>query len=93
MKNFKIQKSEFNSELHIFKKYAEIFEVKNPDHDNENMIRIFQSSGSAFSFQIRTHKGIGVHGSGKKRNMIANVSMTVEELKEILNFIEENYEF
>jgi hypothetical protein len=77
-------------DLFIKKQYATIHEIKGLEHDNENEIRVYKNSPETFNFQIRTHKPITDNFVGVKRNMIANVSLTLEEIEQIYNYIK-NY--
>ena len=91
MKKTEIKKSKYSAELYMADKYAEIREVK-LESENENMIRIFKHSPMSFSFQIRTFKGIGQYGNGKKRNMIATVNLDKTDFEQIVNFVKENFD-
>ena len=69
---------------------AEIYEVKNMDRENDNCIRVYCTQvPDVFHFQIRTFKPITERWDkreGKSRNMVANVSLTITELEEILKY-------
>ena len=80
------------NELHQQNDFAEIYEVKDMKEKNENKLRVFcDQFPNIFKFQIRTHKPInGFFGNGKPRNMIAHLSLTIEEVEEILNYMK-NY--
>jgi len=91
MKKFEIQKSDISTELHIKDEHAEIREFK-MDTDNENIIRLYKDSPKSFKLQIRTFKGIGEYGAGKKRNMIASVSFDKNEFEQIIKFVNENFD-
>lgn len=70
------------------KKYsAEIYEAVGLDKPNENIIRIYRSTPTDFTFQIRTHKPITESRKGKPRDMIATVQLTMEEWKEISRYV------
>lgn len=77
------------------KKYASIEQVKFKKGHNDNCVRVycrqkgFDGCEDAFNFQIRTHKPIGEFGKGVPRDMVATVSLTPSELKEILKYVEE----
>lgn len=82
-------------ELQAHKKWAEIWEAKDIDQDNENSIRIYCTQApDVFGFQIRTFKpiveSIG-RAKGKPRNMIAHVSLSITELEEILAYCRSQY--
>ncbi len=76
-------------ELHVFNDHATIYEVKELDHSNENMLRVWcTQQPDSYTFQIRTHKAINnAWGTGKKRNMIANISIDIKTMEEILKFM------
>ena len=74
-------------EIHLSKPYATIQETKilGDDH-NDDMVRVYcELFPDVFKFQIRTYKPIGEYGTGKSRNMIATVSLTRDEVAEILD--------
>lgn len=79
------------------KPHAEIKEVENLEKDNENSFRLYCSQRypgdndkAGFNLQIRTFKSIGAQLSSKSkpRNMIATVSFTLGELKELVAIAE-----
>lgn len=56
---------------------------------NKNEIRLYKSSPNAWTFQIRTRKGIvGWLGRGKERDMIASVTIDMDDLKKIRAYME-----
>lgn len=77
-------------ELHYYNDFARIHEVLHLDHDNEPMLRVYRNSPGAVQLQIRTFAPITgslvSRARAKDRNMIANVSITVKELEEILTY-------
>jgi hypothetical protein len=75
------------NDLLIAKKYATIQEIRDPDIDQKNELRIYKSSQNGFDFQIRTLKPIGQYGQGIPRKMIANVTLTIEEVESILEYM------
>jgi len=73
--------------LHIAKNYAEIYELKDAEADNENMIRLCRSDPSNFQLQIRTLGPInGPYKPGKPRNMLASVSVSLAELESMVEY-------
>lgn len=74
------------SQIFIDKPHAEIREVKGLPENNENVIRVYcQMFPNVYTLQIRTHNPIdGRLGKGKPRDFIATVSVTIEEIEEIL---------
>ena len=69
---------------------ADIHELKNPDQDNVNEVVIYcRQYPDSFNFQIRTHKGIGEFNEGKERDMIATVSVNINEMEQILAFMKD----
>ncbi len=76
-----------NNQILTDKPYATIYEIKDKDIDQINQLRVYRSSPDGFTFQIRTHKGIGEYGKGKPRKMIANVDLTIEEIENILKYM------
>ena len=79
------------SDFIIKKQYAEIYEVKNLEKDNEDIIRVYCSQfdkkdeNCMFNFQIRTFKPVSRKGVNK--NMIANVSMSISEIEQLLEYV------
>lgn len=77
----------------IKKEFARIWELKQNSEPNENCIRIYRTQWDSdpekrvFAFQIRTHKPITDRATGKSRDMIAHVELTVKEFKEILAYM------
>jgi hypothetical protein len=69
--------------------FASIYEVKGLPTDNEPMLRVYGAGkyddGCHIELQIRTFAGItGPFSPGKRRNMIANISVPISVLKEII---------
>jgi len=84
----------FNKDLMAKKEFAEIYEVKDLECANENCIRLYCTQApDVFNFQIRTFKSITDkwNNSGKRRNMIANVSLTITEVEEILHYMKKQH--
>jgi len=68
------------------KEFAEIKEVKGLARQNINGLRVYcVNIPNYFNFQIRTHGPITCNGVA--RNMIATVSVSIEELEEILTYM------
>jgi len=79
-------------ELWFDKQWAENYEVKDLDKDNENILRVYRSGPESWTFQVRTYKPIvnRYRRSGvKPRNMIAHVTLSVAEVEEILAYMKE----
>jgi hypothetical protein len=77
-----------STNLFLEKKFARIFEAKDLEQHNENEIRLYKSSPESFTFQIRTYAPIGsFNNKGTKRDMIASVSVTLEEMEQILEYM------
>jgi len=71
--------------------YATIYEVKAPQ--NDNCVRIYRDSPNGIAIQIRTFKPINYDQNGKKRNMLAHVSLSKAEaeiLRDRLNLFLED---
>lgn len=78
-------------DLFIKDDYAEIFEAKNLEKDNENCLRFYKAGPNYWTLQIRTFKPITSkygRNKGKARNMVASISLDVDELKQILAHME-----
>lgn len=77
---------EMNSEVWIDKQFAEIREAKGLKTPNENGIRIYCTQfPDTWTLQIRTHAPITEYGNnGIKRDMIASVTIGIEELEQML---------
>ena len=74
-------------DLIIKKEYADIKEIGRKKQDN--CLRIYCSSyPNIFEFQIRTFKPITDNEKGINRQMIANISLSIEEIKQILKYME-----
>jgi len=75
------------SQLFFYNDFAKISEVE-LDRENEPMLRFYKSSPEGFTLQIRTFNGIGAKltSKSKPRNMIANVSIGIEELEKMLEY-------
>jgi len=58
--------------------------------NNKNTLRFYKYSPSAYNLQIRTHKGIGEHGEGKPRNMIASIHLGKEDIQALMNYVNDN---
>lgn len=90
--NIKLEITENN--IWIPQEYAEIRELKNMDKPNRNGLRAYINQNGiggnhSVRIQIRTHKGIGNFGAGKPRDMIANITLNVQELEALLKAIKE----
>ena len=74
-------------ELWIPDKYVEIEELKQRKEPNKNGLRVYcRQFPEMFRIQIRTHKSITGHNSGKPRDMIAGIDLSREQLHQICNF-------
>jgi hypothetical protein len=74
-------------DLIIKKDFAEIRELGR--NEQENCIRVFCTMfPDGFEFQIRTFKPTDEYQKGIKRQMIASVGLSIEELKKILAYME-----
>ena len=77
---------EEHKELFIDNEFAEIIETR--EVSNTNQARVYCSQWpNTLNLQIRTFKPITRWGKGKPRNMIANVSITIDEVEQILAFM------
>lgn len=82
-------------DIFIEKPFAEIVEVKfhDPTQQNENQVRVYcVQYPDIVSFQIRTHKSIvecDFRKKGKQRDMVATVSLSLNELEEIVKKMRE----
>ncbi|MCW4050401.1 MAG: hypothetical protein NWE89_11775 [Candidatus Bathyarchaeota archaeon] len=76
-------------DLIIDKEYAFIGEIKlSDDRHNDNCLRVYCNQyPDQFLFQVRTYKPITERGNGKKRDMIANVTLTIKEVEDILEYM------
>lgn len=80
----------------VEKKWAEIKEVKGLGSDNTNCIRLYHSQwhpdkdSNSFTLQIRTFKPITEwqRSTDKPRNMMATVTISLAELKELVAIAE-----
>lgn len=80
---------ETKQDMFVKKEYAEIKEIKDIEENNDNELRIYcVQSPNIFNFQIRTYKPITEFGQGKPRNMIATISLDIDEVKKILQYME-----
>jgi len=78
-------------DIFIDYKSAEIREVKGLAKPNRNGLRVFcRQFPNVWTLQVRTHKPITEYGTGKARNMIAHVDITLEELKGIVARMEKD---
>lgn len=82
-----------SDDLIIPNDYAEIREVKlgtenGKELHNNNCLRIYRQGYATFLLQIRTFKPITEFGNGVPRDMIANVTLDLAELKLILKYAE-----
>lgn len=48
---------------------------------DEDMVRFWRSSPQGFSLQLRARVGIGLHGRGVKRDMIATASLNITDAR------------
>jgi hypothetical protein len=91
------QVTERGVEYHIQKPFATIQEVKELSKDNENIVRVYcnqrdtmAGKSSSYNIQIRTFKPITDSGKGQPRNMIANVSLTRHQVRDLLEWMEKD---
>ena len=71
--------------------YATIYEVPTPQ--NDNCVRVYRDCPGGIALQIRTFKPINYNQTGKKRNMLAHVSLSKAEaeiLRDRLNLFLED---
>ena len=89
MEKMKYEEFKKSKDGELLKKndYITNYEIKMKlDNNNDNEVRIYcQQYPDNFLFQIRTFKSItDKHGTGKKRNMIANVTLTIKDVEDTL---------
>lgn len=77
-------------ECQMPKRFVECREIKEDAVECKGMIRFYRNGPGSFSLQIRSTGGIGKFGSGKPRKMISTVSVTVEDLEEMLAYARAN---
>jgi hypothetical protein len=84
-----------NGELYKRSDTASITQLKKrlKRHNNENTLRFYKYSPDSYNLQIRTHKGIGEHGEGKPRNMIANIHVSKEDIQALMDYVNDNPPF
>jgi len=79
-----------HGELHFINDFAEICELRQVDENNEPMLRVYRDSPGALKLQIRTFGPITdtltSRATSKKRNMIATVSIELDDLETILKY-------
>lgn len=74
-------------DLILKKDFAEIKDVGN--ENQENCIRLYcDMYPKGFTLQIRTYKPINKFGNGKSRPMVASVGVTTAELRQMLEYAE-----
>ena len=74
------------ADLIIPNEFAEIKEIGK--EKQENCVRVYCCSyPNVFKFQIRTYKP--TKDEGVKRQMMASVSLTIDEVRNILKYMEE----
>ena len=89
------------AELYKLTDTAEVRQIKKDLGDshlseggnNKNTLRFYKYSPSAYNLQIRTHKGIGEHGEGKPRNMIASIHLGKEDIQALMDYVNDNPPF
>lgn len=75
-------------DLYLEKEHGEIIEIKDLVQNNNNILRVYCIQyPNDFRFQIRTYKPTNFFGRGKKRNMMANVSLSIKEVENILAYM------
>ena len=80
----------YTMNFQIKKEFADIKDIGDSYGENENKLRIWcKQSPDQFNLQIRTRNPLkGRHSlSGKNRNFIATVSLSVQEMEEILAYM------
>ena len=76
-----------SNDLWIKKQFAEIKQVGK--EEQENCIRLYCSQfPNGFTLQIRTFKPIDEYQKGVKRPMMASVNITLQELKQLVEYAE-----
>jgi len=74
-------------DLILQKKWAEIKQVGK--EEQENCIRLYcDQYPNGFNLQIRTFKPTNKFGEGVKRQMVASVGITLQELKQLVEYAE-----
>lgn len=74
-------------DLIIKNEYAEIKEIGKEKQDN--CLRVYCNQyPNNFTFQIRTFNPINQYGKGVNRQMIADITLSIDELKKILKYME-----
>lgn len=82
---------EAKSQLFFDKNHADIHEITDGSIDQPNVLRVFDGMGKSIQIQIRTYKPIiRFSKTAKPRKMIATVSVSIEELEQILEYAKEN---
>ena len=78
-------------EIWLHNDHAECYEMDKGSEPNEPGLRLWCTMfPDAWTLQIRTHAPInGCYGNGKPRNMIAHLTVTVDQLRDILRQMEE----
>lgn len=86
---------EQDDQLFFMNDYAQCYEIQGIyDRDtqtynnNDNSLRVYKSSPDGFTLQIRTFKPINEGQNGKPRNMIAHLSIGINDLRKILAYAE-----
>lgn len=65
--------------LELPKRFAYCREVKNLDANIEPMLRVYRNSPASIELQVRTFGAVTETGRGAAKNMIAGVSLTIDE--------------
>lgn len=84
-----------DGQLIIPHEHAYCYEVQSSDLSSEKgtndpVLRVYRNSPETIHFQVRTYAPINGYGrNGKRRNMIAGVSLDAEELRTLRNKIDE----
>lgn len=67
--------------LELPKKYAYCREVKHLDANIEPMLRVYRNSPATIELQVRTFGAVTETGRGTAKNMIAGVSLNIDEAR------------
>lgn len=76
-------------EVNISKPFAEISRVDDLGREIQNRVRLYKSAPWTYTLQIRVFGKLNRYGKAKKRNMIASVHVTREELEQLAAYAAE----
>ena len=76
------------------KTYARIYEIGKINEIGElgDEIRVYKNSPETIAFQIRTCKSITYSHKGIKRNMLAHVSLTEDDIKAFVQYAKQFFD-